>query len=72
MEPSLIFRCFKVLLSATKESLIGVGQPENRQEFETVPTLMELQYFLRVICQELKTYSVWPVSVRSNTTNANV
>lgn len=55
-------------LSADKTILAGGGQRENRQEFETVPTLMEFQYFSRVICRELTTYKIWPVSFRYDTT----
>lgn len=49
-------------MSAEKESLVEKGQRENRQEFETTPTVMELQYLFRIICQELTSYTIWPVS----------
>lgn len=35
---------------------------ENRQVFETPPTLAELRYFLLVILEELKTYKLWPAN----------
>lgn len=49
-------------LSADKSSVVGKGQCENRQEFATVPTLMDFHHFVRLICRELVTYTVWPVS----------
>lgn len=38
---------------------------ENRQIFDTVPTLEELRHFLLVICEEMQEYQVWPVSVET-------
>lgn len=52
-------------LGADMSTLVGPAVRENKQLFETIPTLKELQYFLRVICKELKVYSVWPVCVIS-------
>ena len=44
-----------------KEDLIGGASLENRQVFQTAPTLGELQYFLSVVCDELTVYKAWPV-----------
>lgn len=54
---------FQGQLAATKEELIGAGKRENRQIFYTLPTLGELRVLLLVICEEIKTYTVWPVSL---------
>jgi hypothetical protein len=57
-------RNLQAQLAATKGRLTGSAILENRQVFETPPTLAELRYFLLVICDELKTYKLWPVSRR--------
>ncbi|KAF8316119.1 hypothetical protein DL93DRAFT_794271 [Clavulina sp. PMI_390] len=44
-----------------KKDLMTGARLENKQLFENVPTLGELRHFLLVICDEIKTYQVWPV-----------
>lgn len=54
----------QAVLSANKARLVGSGIKENRQEFQTRPTLGELSFLLRVIIDELVAYRLWPVSTR--------
>lgn len=53
----------QVQLAASKEKLVSATDVrENRQTFTTPPTLGGLRLLLSVICDELTTYQVWPVS----------
>ncbi|KAF8316117.1 hypothetical protein DL93DRAFT_2227031 [Clavulina sp. PMI_390] len=49
-------------LATEKKDLIGSGRFENRQEFQTIPTLGELRHFLVVITEEIREYQVWPAN----------
>lgn len=51
----------KALLKADKWSLIGSAVCENKQLFETVPTLGELAWLLDIVSQEMTVYTAWPV-----------
>jgi len=47
--------------ASDKVDLLGDARLENKQIFDTIPSLGELRHFLGVICEEIQTYQVWPV-----------
>lgn len=51
----------QVMFSVNKEDLIEGARFESRQAFEQPKTLDNFEYLLRVICEELVVYEVWPV-----------
>lgn len=60
MSPELN-RSSQVVFSANKEDLIQSARFESRQVFEQTKTLDNLGHLLRVICDELVVYEIWPV-----------
>ncbi|KAF8344351.1 uncharacterized protein EI90DRAFT_2964283 [Cantharellus anzutake] len=47
-------------LSASEKDLIGKARRENQQIFDKPPFLGDFSDYLRVICDELREYKVWP------------
>ncbi|KAF8332821.1 WD40-repeat-containing domain protein [Cantharellus anzutake] len=47
-------------LSASKEALVRKARLENVQTFEKAPFLGDFGNYLRVICEELLEYKIWP------------
>lgn len=60
----------QVQLAASKNDLLVDSHIENRQTFSTPPTLGALKQLLHVICEELKTYELWPVRSKASETTS--
>lgn len=50
------------MFSANKADLIGSAKLESCQVFEQNKILDDLGHLLRVVCEELVVYQIWPVS----------